>query len=1001
MACKLSKRIFLLTLPGFLAIFLSLVCAQNLPFKNYSTVNGLGNNRVSRIYQDKKGFLWFATFEGLSRFDGYEFVTYGVRDGLPNPVINDILEDSQGRYWVAANDGGIALLDDQKNPDRVSGRISPKFITFLVDGEKHGANKVDRLLIDSKNNLWCLTDDGIYRAPVSDNPEFTLVKAYDLPVSADASLALFEDRQGNIWFGINNELFEMRGDEIINHGFIDNNAKNFVINALQTADGRFLVLSRENGLYEFLPASSTWQKLHGSNEGIRNFYSLIEDRDGNIWFGGEGGLLKLSAKKITKYGRQQNFTGDKSISLFQDREGNIWSGNYSTGITKLSDMSIFSYPVADGETSLGVMESNGAFKMVFCEDNKESSWVCRSRIKNLTDSDAESSESFNKIFQFPYTMWFVRRGNLWIAHSEIAVFPAVEDTDFYLPDNKKIDLSKFFDKSSQKDDDISVYLDEQNSLWISKTDGSIYRLKSNGSSIETGKFQWEFNGTALMVSDRKGDLWLFKRGTRGGRLRNGGYESLSALETIPTQVSAAFVDSRGWLWAGSYYEGVFVCKNPSDEKPVFVSETTASGLLSDQVLTISEDNDGLMYFGTSRGLSRLDTRNWVWNSFTMKDGLTGDSVFRIFKDSEGNMWINTRAGVTKFDPKIKTKDAAPPPIYITHIKIAGQELPLSETGTTEAPPVSLDASQNNLTIDFVGLNFKSEDSLNYQYKLQGTDKDWSKPGKNRSIYFANLDSGDYRFMVRAVNENETQPAVFQFKISPPIYLRWWFVALGTLLIAAIICAFYRVKLQKMLEIERTRTLIATDLHDDIGSNLSKISILSEVVRMQLAHDEKSDNKLLTSIAEISRESVSSMSDIVWAINPKRDSAREMVRKMIEYAEDLFVPKGISVKFSEPDKISGIKIPMDLRRDIYLIFKESVNNIAKHSSCQSVDIIFEIQHGEIFLRVADDGKGFDLSEQKSGNGLSNMKNRVEKAGGTFSIFSAPGNGTKITIRLPPG
>lgn len=366
------------------------------------------------------------------------------------------------------------------------------------------------------------------------------------------------------------------------------------------------------------------------------------------------------------------------------------------------------------------------------------------------------------------------------------------------------------------------------------------------------------------------------------------------------------------------------------------------------------------------------------------------------------MWINTRAGVAKFDPKIKTKDAAPPPVYITHIKIAGRELPLSETGTTDSAPVSLEASQNNLMIDFVGLNFKNEDSLNYQYKLEGTDEDWSKPGKNRSIYFANLNSGEYRFLVRAVNENNLfsmQPAAFQFKISPPLYLRWWFVALGILLISAIVYAFYRVKLQKLLEIERTRTMIATDLHDDIGSNLSKISILSEVVRMQLAHEAKSDNKLLGSIAEISRESVSSMSDIVWAINPKRDSALEIARKMREYAEEIFVPKGITVAFSEPDKSAKIKLPMDLRRDLYLVFKEAVNNIARHSQCHTIKIVFAIRHYEIFLQIADDGVGFDLNEQSGGNGLANMKKRVEKLKGEFLLDSAPARGTKITIRLP--
>ena len=1001
---------------GWMIAFSSLVYAQKLPFKFYTIGDGLGHNRVNRIFQDKKGFLWFATNEGLSRFDGYEFITYAVRDGLPNPIINDVLEDRQGRLWVAANDYGIALLNDKNSPENHSADTPKKFTKFLINNLTHGANKVDRLLIDSKDNLWCLTDDGIYRARVSDNPVFTLIKAYKYPVYSDSSKALFEDNKGNIWFGIHDELFETRGGEIINHGFIDGDKNNFVIDALQAKDGRIVVLSREQGLFEYLPEQARWEKLSGSLNNASYFYGLAEDNEGNIWFGGDIGLMKFSGGKLTEYSTGQGLTADRVLSIFQDREGNLWGGTRSAGTFKLSDMSVAGYPVAAGETSLGVAEIEGKLKTFFCEENNNSAGQCNPKIRDLTNNQTNSAEKFAGILPNLRSFNLAKRGENWVTFSEAGVFPSVSDTSFYFSDGGSIELKDFFDKPLKESDEISVYLDKQDVLWISKSDGSIDRIKTakNGSR-EIDKFQWEFNVPAQMIGDGQGGLWLFRRGSFGGRLRNGGYESFDAksrefgeaegfeyLKTIPSQVAAAFLDSRGWLWIGTYYDGLFVCKNPADEKPFFTSYTTENDLLSDSVWAINEDLEGRIYLGTGRGLSRFNPQTDKWNSFTSKDGLIGDRITALFKDSTGIIWLNSRSGLTQINPKLEKKSAEPPPVYLTHIKIAGDEYSIGETGIVENETISLDAAQNNLMIDFVGLQFKGDNALSYRHKLEGSDEDWSKPDKNRSISFANLAPGDYRFVVYAVNEDgiaSAQPAAFRFKIYPPIYLRWWFLALAFLLVLGIIYAFYRTRLQKLLAVERTRTLIATDLHDDIGSNLSKISVLSEVVRLQLEQEGKSDDKLLSSIADISRQSVGSMSDIVWAINPKRDSVLEMFRKMREHAEEIFVPKGVTVKFSEPDKIAKIKLPMDLRRDLYLIFKEAVNNIAKHANCTKVGINLDIHHHEIILQIEDDGIGFDVSDETNGNGLTNMKKRAERSKGSLQIESAPDQGTKITIRLP--
>lgn len=978
---KFSFNKFAPILICWLALLLPAVAlGEKMPLKHLTTADGLANNRVTRIYQDKKGFIWFATWEGLSRFDGYNFVNYGVRDGLANQVINDVSEDKQGRIWVAANDNGISLLVDKTIANNDAGNSNSKKFTSFRVGSSYHSNKVNRILIDSKDNLWCLTDDGLYRASLSENPNFSLVKSYPKPLQDFGSRALFEDNLGNVWFGIYHELFEARGDEVINHGAVFGYESDMISNVIQDKQGRIIVLSWKNGLFEFIPSSSQWRRLSSDLRKVSYFSVLIEDDENSLWFGGGGGLLKLDNGKITKYSVEQGLNGSSLLSLLQDREGNLWIGDVSSGINKISDRAIVSYPLAAGATP--------------------------QQRQSIIENIVQPAEPFGNKFIPPGFTVSYKQKKWWISHNIIDESP-LQNSVLRLRNGKEIDAAKFFDKPFKENDSISFYDAENGFLWFSKSDGFIYRMNAavlRKDSIE--KFRCDIlanHSVDFMINDRRGGLWLFRRGMKTGRLRDGKCESFPTESEVPDLgARSVFLDSRGWLWIGTRSDGVAVTKNPEAETPTFKFYTDDDGLLSATIWSIAEDNNGRIYLGTGRGLNRFDPQTGLWQSFTTKDGLTGDLIDRMFKDSNGSIWIVTQAGLSKFNPDIERKTVSAPPIYISRINVAGENLPLPETGFVETSAIELASTRNNLTIDFVGLQFKGENVLSYQHKLEGIDEEWSKPDKNRTITFANLASGNYRFLVRAVNQEgltSVPPAVFQFRILSPIYLRWWFLTLAGLITGAIVYAFYRLKVQKLLEVERTRTLIATDLHDDIGSDLSKISVLSEVVRMQLAGENESNNRLLSSIAEISRQSIASMSDIVWAIDPQRDSALEMIRKMREYAEEIFVPKGISVKFVEPETGAKIKLRMDLRRDIYLIFKEAINNVAKHSGGTAVKIIFAVKNNEIILKIEDNGCGFDTSRETSGNGLINMQNRAGKLKGKFVCESRAGDGTFIEIHFP--
>jgi signal transduction histidine kinase len=255
--------------------------------------------------------------------------------------------------------------------------------------------------------------------------------------------------------------------------------------------------------------------------------------------------------------------------------------------------------------------------------------------------------------------------------------------------------------------------------------------------------------------------------------------------------------------------------------------------------------------------------------------------------------------------------------------------------------------------------------------------------------------------VRAVNADgvvSETPASFSFTILSPLLQRWWFLALAATMVGLTVFLFYRFRVTQLLKLERIRTRIATDLHDDIGANLTRISVLSEVARRQSGDVASPVSGSLQAIAEIARESVASMSDIVWAINPQRDSLIDLTRKMRQHAGEVFMARGIELNFIAPDHAPDLKLGADVRRNLYLVFKEAVNNAARHSDCARAEIELRVEEGRLRFTVSDNGRGFDPSARTEGNGLLSMRRRAADLGGDLSLESRPGAGSRMRLTI---
>jgi len=374
------------------------------------------------------------------------------------------------------------------------------------------------------------------------------------------------------------------------------------------------------------------------------------------------------------------------------------------------------------------------------------------------------------------------------------------------------------------------------------------------------------------------------------------------------------------------------------------------------------------------------------------------------RDRSGALWFATTQGLSRLIP---AEDRPPvrPRVFITDLRIGGRSYPVSQLGETRISQLELKPSQNQLQVEFAGLDYEPGEALRYLYKLDGAEADWNPPRSQHAVDYAALTDGRYRFLVKAVTSEGVEsvsPAEIEFTVLPPVWKRWWFESLAAALAAALVLAAHRYRLAQMVNLERMRTTIATDLHDDIGAGLSQIAILSEVARVG-GNGPGRPGEPLERVGTLARELVDSMSDIVWSIRSEPNGVDSLIRRMREFALDLLASQGIEFEFQTPPIEENAQLSLQARRQLFLMFKECVHNAARHSGCTAVKAELKVVRREISLTVEDNGRGLNPVERPpgwiGGNGIPGMRRRAESLGGHMQLTSKPGEGCVVAILLP--
>jgi signal transduction histidine kinase len=406
-------------------------------------------------------------------------------------------------------------------------------------------------------------------------------------------------------------------------------------------------------------------------------------------------------------------------------------------------------------------------------------------------------------------------------------------------------------------------------------------------------------------------------------------------------------------------------------------------------------------------LHKYDIYSKSYTSFDLPDIEKGGGVKGyIYKDNDGFFYTAGNNYYIRFHPDSVKLKHDPPHVLVTDFKI----FDTSFNHLLSEKQITLKYNQNFFSIEFAAPYFTGAADVQYSYMLEGFDKDWINAGTRNTVSYTNVDGNVYRFKVRATSEPgvwSNDYAVVVIEVIPPIWKRLPFYIVCFAIAALIIYALYRYRINELLKRQAIRNKIAQDLHDSVGSTLSSVSVYSQVAKIQ---QEKGNNQelkdVLQKISTTSTDMISEMNDIVWAINPRNDSMEKIVQRMESFAKPLLQAKNISFSFYYDPAVLNINLPMEERKNFYLIFKEAANNVLKYSDCKQLDVSIHISHNMVSLLVKDDGAGFDVDTMKtlaakslSGNGLNNMKRRAKEMKGECNIASSPGKGTTVHLKFP--
>jgi len=997
---------------------------EDLSVRTWTKEDGLADDFVTAVLQTRDGYLWVGTMGGLVRFDGIRFVLFTPAPARSNELVrvSALCEDSAGRLWIGSQDGGLLCYSGgmlsrfEGNPglcDQTITAIAEDTEGTLWVGTPLGLNClkgaqltrftardglpndfVSSVHVSRSGTVWITTSAGMCQ--YKEGRLLPLPFQTDNPGRNPLYLGVYEDRQGNQWaFG---DTYLVRIDK-------------------QSGEGRRL------------------NYFHSGDTSSMRIWSLCEGRNGQLWIGtSRQGLYCFADDKLVPLTlRGGRLSGDVR-ALYEDREGDLWLGTYGGGLVRLQPRSVRLL-----DANLG-LPGGPAVCLAFGGAGR--SWVGFEHgglYSSLADRFEPGTAEGGFGLQNLVACLCSAGSTLWVGTLGAGLYSIRgQGVRHYTTANGLADNTI-----------LALAAEPEGSVWAGTLSGVLHRLTQGGVTNWGAEAGLPGQPITALLPARGGGLWV---GTAGGevlRFERGRFRRLQEAEALAAKpVRAMYEDSSSHLWLGTA-GGELACL-AGGQCWSWIAEPRST---EDSVTGILGSEGGDLWFATGKGIYRVagtEAKEWLAGQSALRPQLFFETEApvsaalaqgwpRALKSPDGRFWFATAAGVVTFDPRGLEPEPAPPAVRLEAILVNGRPLDLAALNAPGGPgrpqrtawpvegalPLQLPSNLRSLEVQFTAFCFAAPERVRFRHKLEGFEADWVESSGERRVRYGRLSNGSYRFRVTACNGagvwNDAGTG-FAVVIPAPAWRAWWALALYGAAATCVVASTARLvsyrrlrrrlaKLAQEQAMQRERMRIAQDMHDEIGSKLTKISFISERAKGEL-QGQKPVAGRLDAIADTSRDLLQSLDEIVWAVNPHNDTLEHLAAYLGQYVTEYMQNTAIECELHIPRDLPHQPLSAEVRHNLFLAFEEAVNNALKHGSASHLRVAMAAGPSRFEITVADNGCGFDAAAaeraaaagaanraKRGGNGLWNMRQRLADIGGQCAISSRPGAGATVRLSVP--
>lgn len=987
MLSRLLKRIGCACCVG--AAVASKLTAADYLVKTWRTDDGLPDTTVTCVQQTHDGYLWLGTPVGLARFDGARFVHFSAINfpELGSSAVVGLFEDRERRLWIATESGRL-----------VSWRHGVARI-HVADG-KSGRDTVVAMAQNASGTLWLQTADGRLGRLSADAVDYVTQAG---PALRRTHFALAVDGRDTLWVGTRDGL------RVWENGALQQPAELGVVgsrpvDAIAPASSNGLWVYADHRLWEIRDRRVGAEKT-GPSHFTGSAVALVEGSEKRPWIAAEGGrLYYLDGTDSWRVITTQMGLRNANLALYRDRENNLWRGSAGGGLTRLRPnvFSLHERPAMDPDRRAPSVSADPAGNV----------WALLNS-RSLASVAAETHEirfwGTRQETNTSRVIYSDRAGRVWSGSPQRRVFRLSDGvlSPAFMVDRDARGINAFFE-------------DAAGNLWIGYSGGAGAGYLEGG---EVGRWRpaqgLPFPDVCAIGQAADGSMWF---GTsRGGacRLHKGDWTQFSTRNGLPSDIVRCFqMDSDGTVWMGTL-QGIARWRNGKISRV-----TSEQGLWNDTVYHIADDQRGNLWMSSPGGIFHVERErlhecaDGILSSircvgYNRNDGLAAQECSGGVQPAgartpDGRLWFPTADGIVSVDPARIYNNPHPPPVLIEEIDIEGKSRSLNSDDAL----IQVPAGRNRIGFRFTALSLTSPDKVRFRYRLEGVDHDWSPPDDQRSAVYRFVPPGQYVFRVIACNNAGVWSPVaasLALVVKPFFWQTAWFrVGLAMAVVAGVawvVRGRERRKARLVLErmerqhaVERERARIAKDIHDDIGASLTQIALLSERVDGALRDpaDVQRWNKRISQTAE---NTIRSLDEIVWAVNPKDDTLESLANYLGRFAHEHLDLAGISCRLDIPTVLEPVEVSAESRHNLLLATREALQNVVRHASATEVRVSLEMRDEGLDIRIADNGRGLAVDVPGAGgNGVPNMRRRMEEIGGRFEVNSTPGKGTEIRLGL---